>query len=612
VADLQNRIELLAPAKTADYGISAVNCGADAVYIGAPSFSARAAAANSVAEIARLAAYAHQYYARVFVAFNTILFDNELDLAQKLIWQLYEAGADAIIIQDMGILKMDLPPIELHASTQTNNYDPGRIQFLEKSGFKRIVLARELTLGQIRAVRRATTVELESFVHGALCVSFSGQCYMSEALGGRSGNRGVCAQPCRRLYDLVDANGQMIEKQKHLLSLKDLNLTDHISDMALAGITSFKIEGRLKDDNYLKNITAHYRMQLDAFLEGHSGFKRASEGVTRFDFTPDPAKTFSRGSSIYFIKGRNPDMVNFDTPKSGGEFVGTVMKSSGKSIEIKNNAVLNNNDGLCYFDQEGKLNGFKVNVADGSRLSVPEPVALSPGTRLYRNYDHAFTEIIRNSRLVRKIPIDISVSGSEDELELAISGDDNAPYCMSFPIERITARQPEKVQQLLKTQMVRSGDTLFEVRNIMVNWPYPSFLTVAQINQIRREFLAAYMIHRLQHRKFNTAKKMWDDVPLPVKTVDFTWNVSNRLSKLFYEGHGAESIEPAVEITRNYAGKRLMTMKHCLKYQLGYCPHEKKHTPSAFAEPLFLVDGNRRFRLEFDCRECRMNLYQIM
>jgi 23S rRNA 5-hydroxycytidine C2501 synthase len=504
---------------------------------------------------------------------------------------------------------MDLPPIELHASTQTNNYDPVRIQFLEKSGFQRIVLARELTLEQIREIRSLTTVELESFIHGALCVSLSGQCYMSEAMGGRSGNRGVCAQPCRRLYDLVDANGQVIEKQKHLLSLKDLNLTDHIPDMALAGITSFKIEGRLKDENYLKNITAHYRMRLDAFLEGHAGFKKASEGVVFFDFTPDPAKTFSRGNSNYFIKGRNPDMVNFDTPKSGGEFVGTVVQSAGKSIEIKTSTTLNNNDGLCYFDQDGELNGFKVNVADGSRISVLEAVSLRPGTRLYRNYDHAFNEIIRNSRPVRKIPVDISVTGSEDELELAVTGEDNVPFFKRFRIEKITARQPEKVPQLLKTQLARSGDTLFEVRKVVVNWPNPSFLTVAQINHIRREFLAAYMVHRLQHRKVNTVKKIWNDVPLPVKTVDFTWNVSNRLSGLFYEEHGAESIEPALEITKNYAGKRLMTMKHCLKYQLGYCPHEKKHTPPAYAEPFFLVDGNRRFRLEFDCRECRMNLY---
>jgi len=322
-----------------------------------------------------------------------------------------------------------------------------------------------------------------------------------------------------------------------------------------------------------------------------------------------PAKTFSRGSSKYFIKGRNPDMVNFDTPKSGGEFVGTVVQSAGKSIEIKTSTTLNNNDGLCYFDQDGKLNGFKVNVANGGRISVPEAVSLRPGTRLYRNYDHAFNEIIRNSRPVRKIPVDISVSGVEDVLELAVTGEDNVPFYKSFRIEKITAHQPDKVPQVLKAQMARSGDTLFDVRSVAVNWPNPSFLTVSQINSIRREFLTAYMMHRLQHRKHNTAKKIWNDVPLPVKTVDFTWNVSNRLSKLFNEEHGAESIEPAVEITKNYAGKRLMTMKHCLKYQLGYCPHEKKHTPSAYAEPLFLVDGNRRFRLEFDCSACRMNLY---
>jgi 23S rRNA 5-hydroxycytidine C2501 synthase len=329
---LQKRLELLAPARTVDSGIVAINFGADAVYIGAPAFSARAAAGNSVDDIARLSTYAHRFHAKVFVALNTILFDHELDSAQTLIRQLHEAGADALIVQDMGILKMNLPPIELHASTQTNNYSLERIQFLENAGFQRIVLARELTLQQIKEIRTETTVELESFVHGALCVSLSGQCYMSEALGGRSGNRGVCAQPCRKLYDLIDADGRIIMKQKHLLSLKDLNLSDYLADMALAGITSFKIEGRLKDDNYLKNITAYYRRRLDAFLENNYDYRKASSGKVWFDFVPDPAKTFSRGTSNYFLQGRSADIVSSDTPKSAGEYIGKLLIGAmGKS-----------------------------------------------------------------------------------------------------------------------------------------------------------------------------------------------------------------------------------------------------------------------------------------
>lgn len=606
---LQKRIELLAPARTADSGIVAINFGADAVYIGAPAFSARAAAGNSVEDIARLAKYAHQFHARVFVALNTILFDHELDSAQTLIRQLFNAGADALIVQDMGILKMNLPPIELHASTQTNNYSLERIQFLENVGFQRIVLARELTLQQIKEIRTETTVELESFVHGALCVSLSGQCYMSEALGGRSGNRGVCAQPCRKLYDLFDADGRIIMKQKHLLSLKDLNLSDYLADMALAGITSFKIEGRLKDDSYLKNITAYYRRRLDAFLENNYDYRKASSGKVWFDFVPDPAKTFSRGTSNYFLQGRSADIVSSDTPKSAGEYIGTVDRCHGKILIISSGKSLNNNDGLCFFNSEGKLEGTKVNVAQGNTITLAEDVVLQAGIKIYRNYDHAFTELLKSSRTTRKILVDIEVSAVETGLKLTIYCDEGISYQSVFPVEKTVAQQPEKAVETLQVQLAKSGDTVFEVGNVSVDWNEALFLPVSQINQIRRSFLDAYLQFRTGQRNSNTPFIHHADTRLPFKQVSFSENVANRLAEGFYREHGAEDIEPAMEVTKNYHDKRLMTMKHCLKYQLGYCPKEKDHNQTPFKEPLSLVDGNRKFRLEFDCRECRMNLY---
>jgi 23S rRNA 5-hydroxycytidine C2501 synthase len=604
-----NRIELLAPARTAASGIIAVNFGADAVYTGAPLFSARKAAGNSVTDIERLANYAHRYYARVYVALNTILFDNELDTARHLIRQLYEAGADALIIQDMGILQMDLPPVELHASTQTNNYDPARIRFLEEVGFSRIILARELTLEQIRKIREVTTCELESFVHGALCVSMSGQCYMSESQGGRSGNRGVCAQPCRKLYDLTDSRGKIIQRQKHLLSLKDLDLSDHLPEMAFAGISSFKIEGRLKDDNYLKNVTAFYRKRLDTFLEGTPGFVKSSSGTVTFDFIPDPVKTFSRGSTDYFLNGRNKDIVSFDTAKSAGEFAGTVQRVEGKKVTIRLVKEINNNDGLTYFTEEGNLEGVKVNTAVGNEILLAGHAKLKPGSNLYRNYDHAFSEKLKGSRTIRKVRIEIRIEIAESIVKFNVTDEDGVSFEMEIQHEGISASQPEKAAQVLREQMARSGGTVFEVGNVSLSWKEPIFIPVSVINQMRRDLLEAFLDYRLKFRPMPVRFIHRENAIGPDKSVSFLGNVSNRLAKKFYEKHGAENVEPALELSRDYKGRRLMTMKHCLKYQLGFCPREGNHLPSGFAEPLYLTDGDRKFRLEFDCRDCRMNLF---
>jgi len=604
------RLELLAPARTAASGKIAINFGADAVYIGAPAFGARAAAGNSVADIGGLVQYAHQYNARVFVALNTILFDNKLEEASRLIRQLYEAGADALIVQDMGIVMMDLPPVELHASTQAHNYHPERIKFLDQVGFSRIVLARELNLLQIKAIREVTSAELEFFVHGALCVSFSGQCYMSASQGGRSGNRGVCAQPCRKAYDLVDANGIIIEKQKHLLSLKDLNLSDHLADLANAGITSFKIEGRLKDDNYLKNITAYYRKRLDTLLEGSHDFRKASSGKVCFDFVPNPSKTFSRGTGNYFLNGRNPGMVNFETPKSSGEYVGKVVRCTGNSLIADLVVGLNNNDGLTFFDSNGKLAGVKVNTANGNRISLASAIDLPAGTPLYRNYDHVYNEMLKNSRTNRKIALSIRVEIVGNNLILQGEDEDGNRYQRSFGTEWQLAQKPEKAKEMFVAQLSKSGETPFEVTEVTFVWDAPVFLPVAELNQIRRQFLTGFMEHRLANPTKNKVFQHNKAPVYPAKTLFFTENIANHLAADFYRVHGVDQIELAPEVTGDYKGKKLMTMKHCLKYQLGYCPREAAHQKHVWKEPLYLVDGNQKFRLEFDCKSCQMELYR--
>lgn len=586
----------------------AINFGADAVYIGAPAFSARAAAGNAVSDIARLTSYARRYYAKVYIALNTILFDHELKEVRRLIIQLHDAGVNAFIIQDMGILKMDLPPVELHASTQTNNYEPERIQFLEKAGFRRVVLARELTIEQIRAIRASTRVELEGFVHGALCVSFSGQCYMSDALGGRSGNRGVCAQPCRRLYDLVDADGRILEKQKHLLSLKDLHTGDHIAEMALAGISSFKIEGRLKDDNYLKNITAYYRKRVDGFLAGRSDFRKSSSGKVIFDFVPNPEKTFSRGTGDYFLHGRSQDMVSFDTPKSAGEFIGKVIQTDGKYAIIENGHLLGNNDGLCFYNKS--LEGVKVNFVSGNRAEFSRKADIQPGTFMYRNYDHSFNELLRKSQTIRKVEIRMRIFEEEGGLVVSGEDEDGNKYSKRFDCERSVARNGEKAISVLREQMGKAGDSIFEVTEVIPDLKEPLFFPVSVINAMRREFLDHFFSFRLGQMPATPASRPVVPPDVLIGAVDYTWNVSNRLAAQFYRECGATSVELSPEVSRQYEGKRLMTMKHCLKYQLGYCPKEKSHSAGDFREPLYLHDGIHRFRLEFDCKSCRMNLYK--
>ncbi len=567
--------QLLAPARSGESGVIAINSGADAVYIGAPKFGARAAAGNSIEEIGRLANYAHRYHARVYAALNTIVYDHELDEVRRIIYQLVDAGIDALIIQDMGIPEMDIPPIALHASTQVNNYAPENILFLEKAGFTRVILARELTLQQIREIRQQTTVELEAFVHGALCVSMSGQCYMSLSMGDRSGNRGVCAQPCRKSYDLLDNKDQVIIRNKHLLSLKDLDLSEYLPDMALAGITSFKIEGRLKDDDYVRNITLHYRQKLDQFLQGAPAFRRSSSGRVYPDFSPDPAKTFSRGSSRYFLLGRHQEITSFDTPKSAGERIATVISSTGDTTRVHVEKPPGNNDGIAWFNAEGVLKGAKINIAEGNLIRWAGTVDLHPGTVLYRNYDHAFASLLKKSRTCRRILLAIMVTSSPEGLLLTGTDEDGISYSRNFTLEKVIPHDGDKAGNNLRSQLSKSGDTLFDVTEVGLHWDEPVFLPVSVINAIRREFLTAFADYRAACLPPLTPGVRDTEAIYPASTITWQGNVSNRLARQFYERHGVTVVEPALELTRDFKGRRLMTMKHCLKYQMGYCPREK-------------------------------------
>ena len=610
--DEVKKLELLAPARNGDAGITAINYGADAVYIGAPSFSARAAAGSSVGEIGKLIRYAHRYHARVYAALNTILFDNELEEARRMIYQLVDAGIDALIIQDMAIMEMDIPPVALHASTQVNNFLPENIRFLEKAGFTRVVLARELTLRQIAGIRQQTEVGLEAFVHGALCVSMSGQCYLSLAAGNRSGNRGVCAQPCRKAWNLIDAAGKVVVRNKHLLSLKDLDLSDYLPELARAGITSFKIEGRLKDENYVKNITALYRGKLDAFLEGNREFLRGSSGRVFFDFEPDPARSFSRGGSSYFLYGRHKGIVSFDTPKSAGERVATVRKSGGLQAWVDAEKPLSNNDGIAYYDQEGILKGLKVNTAEGNLIKWAEPVELPQGTILYRNYDHAFVTLLKNSRTCRKIGMKLQVEPSSAGIRLTGTDEDGITCFREFPAEHMPARDGRKAETVMREQLSKSGDTLFGITVVEFNWEYPLFLPVSVINGIRREFLSFFEDFRAGCLPRLVPGIRDPEAMYPLTELTWLGNVSNGLARQFYQKHGVTHVEPALEIARDFRGRRLMTMKHCLKYQMGFCPAENPGSSPPWEEPLFLADENKKYRIEFDCRECRMNLIESL
>ncbi|MBR5972847.1 MAG: U32 family peptidase [Paludibacteraceae bacterium] len=601
-------IELLSPAKTAEHGIEAINHGADAVYIGAPQFSARANASNSINEIERLVSYAHKYYAKVYVALNTILTDEELGQTERIIHQLYNIGTDALIIQDLGILELNIPPIAIHASTQMDNRSVEKVKFLEQAGFEQVVLARELTIDQIKEIHSQTNVRLEGFVHGALCVSYSGQCYLSQSLCGRSANRGVCAQMCRLPYSLIDGKGDVLVKDKFLLSLKDFNLSNYLKELIDAGITSLKIEGRLKDINYVKNVTAYYRQQLDNLLNGKTQYQQASSGKCTYTFTPNIEKSFHRGSTDYFLHGRNHNIFSFDTPKSLGEVIGKVTQSNARSITIETKQTLNNGDGFCYLNTDGQFYGFKANTAEGNRITPAERVFIKPGTLLYRNFDQHFESLLSKKSAERKIRAAIVVKETEDGIQFILSDEDKqtSEYTLHDKLEE--ANQPEKQLANIQRTLSKSGDTSFEIEKVDVETSKIYFIPASTLAEIRRELIDQLERRREGNRQRSPRKIRETHHAYIQESLDYRGNVHNQKAKEFYQKHQVSSIDDSFE-KKEPAGAELMRCKHCIKYALGYCT---KENGKRLNEPLYLVTNTqKKIQLHFDCKNCEMVLKKL-
>ena len=604
-------IELLAPAKTADIGIEAVLHGADAVYIGGPCFGARAAAANSVNDIARLVDFAHRYEARVYVTLNTLLYDDELKPAERLIAELYRVGVDALIVQDMGVLRLDIPPIALHASTQTDNRTVEKVRFLYDAGFSRVVLARELSGEQIRTIAEMVPVELEVFVHGALCVSYSGQCYLSRALSGRSANRGECAQYCRLPYTLLDADRRPLIRDKHLLSLKDMNRTDRLEALLDAGATSLKIEGRLKELSYPKNVTAWYRRRLDEIFERRPEYRAVSSGRVELSFEPMPQKSFNRGFTRYFFDGRpDKDMGSPDTPKSLGEPVGRVVQVRGSVLKIQGSGVLHNGDGLCFLNKKGVFEGFRVNRVEDAVVYPFEKLNISSGTLLYRNYDRLFEQALQKKSAQRRIPVDLQLYEIQDGFALKITDNSGRSTVVARDWGKEEARTSQIENQ--KAQLSRLGDTCFEARSVDVLCSKEYFLPASLLADLRRETVDRMMlVRRLSYRP--SRRREEGSALYPVSELDYLGNVSNASARAFYQAHGVKKIAPAYEC-EPVEGVALMFTRFCLKRQWGRCPREnvRPQGGSVWKEPLFQQYRDTLLRLEFDCRLCQMRLYRVL
>lgn len=601
-------VELLAPARDLACGRAAIACGADAVYIGAPEFGAREAAANPLDAIAALTAYAHRFWARVYVTINTILHDHELAAAERLAWRLHEIGVDALIIQDAGLLECHLPPLPLIASTQMHNNTSEKVAFLQQVGFHRAILARELCLDEIRAIRRAAPrIELECFVHGALCVGYSGQCYLSYALGGRSGNRGRCAQPCRKPYRLLDARGRVLRDRGHLLSLRDLNLSDHLPELVAAGVTSFKIEGRLKDMAYVANVVAQYRASLDAVLSD-KGLRPSSSGVARFGFTPDLAKTFNRGYSVYFLHGRVGALAFPPTPKMVGEEVGRVTKVDGDTITVAAALPLHSGDGLCFFDKSGELRGTQVNAARGSAITVQSTAGFRVGTLVFRNHDHAFLTRIRTARLERRIRVALALLTTPGGVALLARDEDGVEARYDVACAVHAAREPVAALATARRQLMKTGDSDYVCSGVTIDADPIPFLAVSVLNGMRRGALDALSAARAERRPRVTGGASVNEAPYPERELSYLGNVLNRKAEAFYRRHGVTTIEPAAESGLDMRGRKVMTTRYCVKEQLGLCPREGADEDAA--EPLFLVadDGNR-LRLDCDCSRCETEIY---
>lgn len=599
-----NKIELLIPAKDLVTGQAAINHGADALYLGASRFGARQAAGNPLSDIEQLVRYAHLYGSKVYVTINTVLYDDEMEDVRKMIGQLYEMGVDALIIQDFGLLKLDLPPIALHASTQCHNISLERIQFLEKLGMKRAILAREMDLATVQDIRAHSQIELEAFVHGALCVCYSGQCYMSLMMTGRSGNRGACAQICRTPFDLQDANGKTLIRNKHLLSLRDMNRSERLRQMIDAGICSFKVEGRLKDVNYVKNITAYYRKTLDGILEEKQDLERLGSGKTIFFFEPNPEKSFNRGFTDYFLDGKRDKIASFDTPKAMGQKIGSLCQDRNGKLFYDGYEKLVNGDGLCFINEQGELEGFTVNGVDGDRIVPHKPVSLFQRVDLYRNVDKTFEKLLAGKTAERKMWVDMFFAETANGFCLQLADEDGVEAAFAIEAEKVKAEKPEVAEAQLRSSLSKLGNTPFVLRRLEMQ-AADYFLPASAVNGLRAQAVGRLMEARAE--RFRPEDCGRDNAPEAMfAEADYKRNITNELHRQVYEDFGAKRIEYSLDKTKDFKGKELMTCKYCLRYELGMCSKDARAPKVAY--PLYLCNSSHRFRLEFDCKACEMRI----
>jgi len=618
-------LELLAPARDADIGIEAVDHGADAVYIGGPAFGARDKASNELPDLERLVRHAHRYHARIYVTLNTILRDDELETARRQAWDLYNAGVDALIVQDMGLLQIDLPPIQLHASTQCDTRTPEKARFLQDVGFSKIILARELSLQQIRDVRaQVDRATLEFFIHGALCVAYSGQCFISHAHTGRSANRGSCSQECRLPYTVTDSAGRVIAHEKHVLSIKDNDQSANLAALVDAGVRSFKIEGRYKDLGTVKNVTAHYRRLFDALLEGRPDLQRASSGRTTFLFTPDPRRNFNRGATDYFVNGRTDDLGAFDTPKHAGLPVGHVAKvaASHIDVELDEGLALANGDGLTHYDLHSNLVGWQANTVQPLsgqlwRVVPNEPIAalkgLRAGTALHRNRDTAWDRLLARKSAERRIGVTLRLRETDARFVLDIADDDGVHASSEAAQARQPARDASHAQASIREHLGRLGNTIFEARAIDIALAQPWFVPPSVLNALRRDAVVALEAARAAAlQRPPRAAAVEPPARYPGDALTYLANVYNHAAHDFYVKHGVSIVDAAYESHQELGDVSLMITKHCVRWSLSLCPKQAKGVTGVQgtirAEPLTMTSGGDTLTLRFDCKPCEMHV----
>ena len=594
-------IELLCPARDYRAAIAAIDCGADALYIGAEGFGARRAATNTTEDIARVVDYAHLFGVRVYVTLNTILYEGELERAEKLARELIAVGVDALIVQDMAYREMGLQ-VELHASTQVCNMTPEGAKFLEDSGFTRVILERALSLEEIKSIREATTVDLECFIHGAICVGHSGRCYLSRSQSSRSGNRGECSQPCRLTYDLVTERGEKLIKGKHLLSVKDFDLSERIGELIDAGVMSFKIEGRLKDDNYIKNVVSYYRKKIDEALATRPDCVRLSVGESEVEFTPDPKKSFTRDGGEYMYSGKRAGVASFNTPKAVGEYVGSVAIVGRKDFKLVSRMPISAGDGLCFIAGDGII-GTNVNRVEGNTVEPNRIDGIKAGMEVYRNYDHKFTQSVERGKIRRTIGADCVLTIAERRISVRFTDVEGNGVEVMRDVELERSKSEEKMRAVAVEQMTKSGDSIFRIQNVVVEgaeW----FATAKLLAELRREALALLASARAEMTIPHDIRSDSGEARYPERRLSAQHNVVNSLSRQFYKKHGVEHIVDGLDSWASTRGERVMESSYCIRREIGECLKKG----SKLHDRLFIEHGRHRYRLDFDCSKCRMSL----